>query len=227
MEKDVVEYLDAWPPPENRLRVENSDNLLLPSESSSLSATISSGSPPPLKRLKYEPASPCGGGPDSESSNCIEKHSFGEKFCVNLQKQLSREDLHIVHCDYSVSADALLARWWKMTMSQRSAADHMTGTAGPAEEERVVFIIKSNAGPQTQVYHISRYFACHTEVNTCTCTCKKKRFANRIDVPLKFAAMCLPPLERNPEINPEYVCVARRFIQFYYCLSLGTRVTCI
>jgi hypothetical protein len=137
MEKDVVEYLDAWPPPENRLRVENSDNLLLPSESSSLSATISSGSPPPLKRLKHELASPCGGGPDSESSNWIEKHSFGEKFSVNLQQQLSPEELHIVHCDYSMSApDALLARWWKMMMSQRSAAGHMTETAGPAEEER-------------------------------------------------------------------------------------------
>ena len=158
-----MDYLDAWPPrhaPETRLRVDNSDNLLIPSESSSFSATTSSGSPPPQpKRVKHDLAWLCDGGLTDCSGD---ERSFEEKSSADLEQQLSPEELHIVRCDYSVSADALLARWWKM---MRSAAGHMTGTAGPAEEEslRVTFIAKSNAAPQTQLYHIARYFACHRE----------------------------------------------------------------
>ena len=158
MEKDV-EYLDTWPPhaPETRLSVDKSDKkntLLIPSESSSLSATTSSGSSPQAKRFKHDLAVSCDRG---GLTDCIIKYSFEEKSSVDLEQQLSTEELHIVRCDYSVSADALLARWWKMMMSKRSAAGHMTRTAGPAEEERVEFIAKSNAAPQTQLYHISRY----------------------------------------------------------------------
>ena len=151
-----MEYLSAWPPPESRPRRENSENAAF--KESSLSATIASESPPPLKRFKY----------DSEPSCCSDKYSFGEEF-VDLQRQLSPEELRIVECDYSVSADALLARWWKMiSMSMRSSGLHMSGAGlGPAEEEeeekRVVSMIKSNAEPQTQLYHISRYSACHRE----------------------------------------------------------------
>ena len=106
-----MEYLDAWPPPqghapETRLRVEKSDILLILSESSSLSAnTSSSGSPPQAKRLKHDLAlsCDCGGG----LTDCI----FKEKSSVDLEQRLSPEELRIVRCDYSVSADALLAQW--------------------------------------------------------------------------------------------------------------------
>ena len=143
-----MEYLSAWPPPESRPRLENSENLLTAFEESSFSATIASGSPPPLKRFKYE-----------------QGYSLGEEF-VDLQQRLSPEELRIVECDYSVSADGLLARWWKM-MSTKSAG-HISGAGlGPAEEEeeRIVSMIKSNTGPQTQLYHISRYSACHRELS--------------------------------------------------------------
>ena len=144
-----MEYLSVWPPPESRPRLENSENAF---KESSLSATIASGSPPLLKRFKY----------DSEPSD---KYSFGEEF-VDLQQQLSPEELCIVECDYSVSADALLARWWKM-MSTKSAGHTASGAvlglAEKEEEERIVSMIMSNAGPQTQLYHISRYPACHRE----------------------------------------------------------------
>ena len=147
-----VEYLSAWPPAENRPGVA--------SEANSLSATIASGSPPAQKRFKHELAR-CDRRLDS---SCSGSDSFGELSAVELQKQLSPEELHIVHCDYSVSADALLARWWKIMMSKRSA-DYMAGMGLLAEEEekRVVFIIKSNAGAQTQLHHISRYSAYHKE----------------------------------------------------------------
>ena len=154
-----MEYLDAWPPPrvpETRLRIDKSDNLLIPSESRShYTTTSSSGSPPQPKKLKHGLTWSCDGGLTDCSGG---EHSFDEKSSVNLEQQLSPEELHIVRCDYSVSAYALLARWWKMVISaKRSAAGHMTGTAGPAEEERVDFIAKLNAAPQTQLYHISRY----------------------------------------------------------------------
>ena len=50
------------------------------------------------------------------------------------------EELHIVHYDYSVSADALLAQWWKIVMSKRSVG-LVSGTGLPAKEERVVLVI--------------------------------------------------------------------------------------
>ena len=157
-----MEYLSAWPPPESRPRLENSENLLTAPEESSFSATIASGSPPPLKRFKYELGCDRTVSFDSVSSRCSEKYSFEEEF-VDLQQRLSPEELRIVECDYSVSADALLARWWKM-MSTKSTG-HMSGVGlAPAEEEeRVMSMIKSNAGPQTQLYHISRYSASHKE----------------------------------------------------------------
>ena len=92
--------MHAWPPAENRPRVA--------SEVSSLSATKATGSPPPLKRFKHE-LSWCDRGLYSESSCCSE--SFGEEF--SAVEMLSPEELHIVHCDYSVLADALLAQWWE------------------------------------------------------------------------------------------------------------------
>ena len=155
-----MEYLDTWPPPLHapetrpRPRVDNSDNVLIPSESSSHSATTSSGSPPQPKRFKHNLALSCDRG---GLTDCTIKYSFEEKSSVDLEQQFSPEELHIVRCDYSVSADALLARWWKMMTSKRSAAGHITGTADPVEEERVEFITKSNAAPQTQLYHIARY----------------------------------------------------------------------
>ena len=42
-------------------------------------------------------------------------------------------------------------------ISKKSVAGNMAGIAGPAEEERVEFIAKSNAAPQSQLYHIARY----------------------------------------------------------------------
>ena len=117
-----VEYLSAWPPAENT------------SEANSLSATIASGSPPAQKRFKYE-LTRCDRRLDS---SCSGSDFFGELSAVELQKQLSPEELHIVHCDYSVSADALLARWWKIMMSKRSA-DYVAGTGLLAEEEEEIF----------------------------------------------------------------------------------------
>ena len=156
MEEDA-EYLTAWPPPGNGPKLDNSENLSTATEVSSLSDTIASGSSPPLKRFKYEHITGVSlARPLNPESNCS-KNSAG--FCVELQQQLSPEELRdIVQCDYSVSADALLARWWKIVMSKK-AAGHLC-EARPAEEERVACIVNSNAGPQTKLYHISRYSAC-------------------------------------------------------------------
>ena len=88
----LPEYLDTWPPlhaPETRPRVDNSDNVLIPSESSSLSATTSSsGSPPQAKRLKHDLALSCDRG---GLTDCI----FEEKSSVDLEQQLSPEELHV------------------------------------------------------------------------------------------------------------------------------------
>ena len=158
MEEDA-EYLTAWPPPGNGPRLDNSEELSTAIEVSSLSDTIASGSPPPLKRFKYEHIAGVSLARPLNSQSSCSKNSAG--FCVELQQQLSPEELHdIVQCDYSVSADALLARWWKIVMSKK-ATDRPLVARPTAEEERVVLIINSNAGPQTKLYHISRYSACY------------------------------------------------------------------
>ena len=136
----VVEYLSTWPPPESSI---NNKGALCSAELSSLSANICLESPPP-KRLRYEL--------EHEADGRVESLNFSEddSYVEELQHQLSLEELHTVHCHYSVSADALLARWWKVTSKlEHTSASH---------DERVVSLnIKSNVGPQTQLYHISRY----------------------------------------------------------------------
>ena len=126
-----------------------------------LVATISpSGAPPPPKRLQNDLE-------HSETSSAekqlgqlwpschICENSFGEEV---KQQQLSPEELHIVHCDCSASADALLARWWKMAASRKCSEGHVSSCrTGLAEkEERIMSMIKSNAGLQSQLYHIAR-----------------------------------------------------------------------
>ena len=140
----AVEYLSEWPPPASSTRP-NGD--LLAAEVSSLSAaTIPSESPPSPKRIKHELEY----GVRLDESSCTdEADSHGEE----LEHQLSLAELHTVHCHYSVLADALLARWWKMM----SKSEHTSQSE--SHDQRVVAIIKSNAEPQTQLYHISRYLS--------------------------------------------------------------------
>lgn len=70
---------------------------------------------------------------------------------MKLERKLTSEEIRIVHSHYSVSADVLLARWWKVT-SLLVTEDYIS----TLDEESIVSVIKSNAGPQTQLYHISR-----------------------------------------------------------------------
>ena len=141
----VIEYLSVWPPPESSKLKESP----LAAEVSSLSDTIPSEprSPPP-KRLKHE----LEGGADEltlDKSSCPDET---DSHVEELEHRLSVEELHIVHCHFSVSGDALVARWWKTT----SKSEHRMAQS-ESRDQRVVSVIKSNAGPQTQLYHISRY----------------------------------------------------------------------
>lgn len=148
METDGVEYLLEWPPPvSSSARVEEDQ---LASEVNSLSATNPSAGSPPTKRLKYAVEHGASEGQRLDKSSCSEKGSPRKE----LQQQLSLEEMHIVQCDGSVLADALLARWWKMASKK---LEHNVSWIDANEEERVVPLIKSNAArPQTQLYHISR-----------------------------------------------------------------------
>ena len=146
MEEDV-EYLSTWPPP---ARLEEAP---LVSELNSQPATIVSAvSLPPPKRFKHELEYEASERLGLDKSTCCHSEN-GSPAREELQQQLSPEELHIVHCDCSVSADALLARWWKMASKK---SEHNVPWVD-AQEERVVSVIKSSAtGPQTQLYHISR-----------------------------------------------------------------------
>ena len=69
---------------------------------------------------------------------------------MELEHRLTPEEMRIVHSHHSVIADVLLARWWKTVSTL--AAD----PASDITEEDILSVIRSNIGPQSQLFNISR-----------------------------------------------------------------------
>ena len=70
---------------------------------------------------------------------------------IELEHKLTPEEMRIVRSHHSVTADVLLARWWKTvsTLAADCASDF-------TEENNILSVIRSNIGPQSQLFNISR-----------------------------------------------------------------------
>ena len=150
-----VEFLASWPPPESSSSLEGN-----PWKAKAFfSSDTNSSEAPPSKRLKRQSEAQLSTGKLKldQSSKFNHNASCEEE----LEQKLSADELHIVRCHHSVTVDALLARWWKMVALRESQMVLVQAAATEqivqAKEEKVMSLIKANSGPQTQLYHISRY----------------------------------------------------------------------
>lgn len=155
-----VEYLTEWPPPKDDHCVSRLKDTA--TEDPPASAANQTTTFPPSKRPKREPqsvqteqrksthnAALTGAGWKKDSlAEAVEDKSEDQKL------HLSRDELHLVRSHYSVTADVLLARWWKTKSS--SSPPTLSGLSG-CDEEGILSAVHSNNGPQSQIYHISRY----------------------------------------------------------------------
>ena len=144
MDNDV-EYLSEWPPSEGSIETVRV----------AVGTACTSLSPPPSKRQKHELQNVEFAEMKHKSRLSESGHSNTVLSSEELRQRLSSEEIRIVHSHHSISADALLARWWKIT----AKAEHgnlSTYTTDYQHNETIVSVIKSNAGPQTQLFHISR-----------------------------------------------------------------------
>ena len=155
-----MEYLSEWPPPS-----EIDSGTTGPLESISNTCGDSEIALPSCKRPKLELSN--GASVYAKKHDEIGRESLkskgtiipsdqeeGEVLSSNQLQGLSSEEIHIAHSQHSVKADILLARWWKAVGSK---LDISADSAANSGEENILSLIKSNTGPQSQLYHISRY----------------------------------------------------------------------
>lgn len=159
-----VEYLSEWPPPSERDSDATGslesrptcDGSMVPVTSQAKRAKLellNSHVVHATKKVRHESTLKINGVVPSDQKEVEELTS------KQLDYQgLNSDEMHIVHSHYSVKADVLLARWWK---ANGLKLDITAGLAGDLREERILSLIKSNTGPQSQLYHISRYAPPH------------------------------------------------------------------
>ena len=129
-----VEYLSEWPPaPQGSACVV---------DASSSSVEIS---PPSSKRPKSKWDTPTESMTPFDSAPPTE--AVDPATSMELEHRLTSEEMRIVHSHHSITADVLLARWWKTTSTLATDC---------ASDEKIVSVIRSNVGPQSQLYNISR-----------------------------------------------------------------------
>ena len=149
-----IQYVSEWPPPEDSHTSQEKDTTVQdPTDS-----TVDWSASPPTKRRKHEPSEQYNFLPSSTATACTNAvprrkrenvTQFAKERIEELKLRLSPDELRLVHTHYSISADVLLARWWKMGRERERCSED-------SSNEVILSAIKSTSEPQSQIYHISR-----------------------------------------------------------------------